>query len=120
MNIIDKIDNYLNEAKTTPEFDKAFDTWIKGAQKKIDDYYKKMKYDNQNRTLSYTNGPKRIKIIQTNEAGNTSVFAFIDKTTGDVLKPASWKAPAKGARGNIFDRDNGLGRITAYGPEYNR
>ena len=27
-----------------------------------------------------------------------SVFMFIDKETGAVLKPASWKAPAKGIR----------------------
>jgi hypothetical protein len=40
-------------------------------------------------------------------------------TNGDVLKPASWKAPAKGARGNIFDEHNGLNRMTEYGPEYN-
>ena len=32
-----------------------------------------------------------------------SAFAFVDKKTGDVLKPASWSAPAKHARGNIFD-----------------
>ena len=53
------------------------------------------------------------------EGRRTSVFAFIaaeDSTTkglgvvkqGDVLKPASYKKPAKHARGNIFDEWNGL------------
>lgn len=31
-----------------------------------------------------------------------SVAAFIDND-GNILKPASWKAPAKGIRGNIFN-----------------
>lgn len=34
---------------------------------------------------------------------------------GDLLKPASWKAPAKHARGNILD---GTARYGIYGPEY--
>ena len=32
-----------------------------------------------------------------------SIHAFIDKNTGDVLKPASTKAPAKGVRYNLLD-----------------
>lgn len=52
------------------------------------------------------------------EFNRQSAWAFIDRTTGDVLKPASFKAPAKGARGNIFDQWNGLARVTAYGPQY--
>ena len=39
---------------------------------------------------------------------------------GDVLKAAGWKTPARGARGNIFDDNNGLGRMGTYGPGYNR
>ena len=34
---------------------------------------------------------------------------------GDLLKPASWKAPAKHSRGNIID---GTARYSVYGPEY--
>ena len=34
---------------------------------------------------------------------------------GDLLKPATWKAPAKHARGNIID---GTARWSEYGPEY--
>ena len=36
-------------------------------------------------------GRKYIKIIQV----NGGVHAFIDKNTGEVYKPASWKSPAK-------------------------
>lgn len=48
-----------------------------------------------------------------------SVYAFIDRTTGDIYKPASAKAPAKGIRGNLFADDNGLTRCNHYGPAYN-
>lgn len=37
---------------------------------------------------------------------------------GDVLKPASWKTPARHARGNVFDSDNGLKSCEQYGPAY--
>jgi hypothetical protein len=39
-------------------------------------------------------GRKYIKIIQV----DGGVHAFIDKKTGEVYKPASWKAPAKHVR----------------------
>ena len=37
---------------------------------------------------------------------NNAVHAFIDKKTGDVYKPASWKAPAKIVRYNLLDRNS--------------
>lgn len=47
-------------------------------------------------------GRKYIKISQSN--GQTSVHCFVDAQTGDVYKPAGWKAPAlNGARFNILD-----------------
>jgi hypothetical protein len=49
-----------------------------------------------------------------------SAWAFVDRTSGDVLKPASWRAPAKGSRGNIFSADNGMGSMGPYGPAYLR
>ncbi len=49
-----------------------------------------------------------------------SVHCFVDRTNGDVLKPATYKSPAKHARGNIFDESNGLSRMTEFGPAYLR
>src|SRR5438105_4247098 len=48
-------------------------------------------------------GSKFIKVVRGN-----SIHCFVDKKTGDVFKAASFRAPAKGARGNIFDRQYGL------------
>ena len=36
------------------------------------------------------------------------VHAFVDKKTGDVFLPASWNAPAKGARFNLFENKEAL------------
>lgn len=46
---------------------------------------------------------------------DTSVVAFVNKETGQIFKPASWKAPAKGARGSIYNEDGGRGSIGATG-----
>lgn len=39
---------------------------------------------------------------------------------GDIFKPASYKAPAKTPRGNIFNDDNGLDCCGPYGVAYLR
>lgn len=69
--------------------------------------------------------PKYLRIAQvertpTGEVTSRSAHTFIDRTTGDVLKPAGWKSPAKGIRGNIHDEHNGLGRMGPHGPAYNK
>lgn len=46
-------------------------------------------------------GQKNIKII-TGGKNTTSVYCFVEIATGNILKAASYKAPAKGDRGNIF------------------
>ena len=46
-------------------------------------------------------GRKYIKINMINN--QESVHAFIDRKTGDVFKPASWRGPAKIARYNLLD-----------------
>lgn len=58
-------------------------------------------------------GRRYIKVMK-----GTRIWAFVDRTNGDVLKPATWKAPAKHARGNIFDAANGLWDVSLYGPAY--
>lgn len=58
-------------------------------------------------------GQRYIRVFRDN-----SCYAFIDKTNGDVLMPASYKAPAKHARGNIFNDDNGLDCTGPYGIAY--
>ena len=47
-------------------------------------------------------GRKYYKLIY-KDGNSRSVHCFINKTTGDVLKSASWNAPAKGVRYNLLD-----------------
>ena len=52
----------------------------------------------------YYEGKKYIKVVRetyddrTDTWRDTTVHAFVDSKTGDVFKPASWKAPAKHVR----------------------
>lgn len=49
------------------------------------------------------------------------VHTFIDMETGDILKAASWRAPAKnGVRGNIFADDCGMSVVDWHGAKYLR
>lgn len=48
-----------------------------------------------------------------------SVYCFVDLGTGDILKAATWKAPAKHARGNVLRSDR-MQSVTAYGANYLR
>ena len=63
----------------------------------------------------YYQGKKYLKVVreeydETNDRWrDTTVHAFINTETGEVYKPASWKAPAKHVRFNLskdLDRQN--------------
>jgi hypothetical protein len=62
----------------------------------------------------------RIEVLSMGLEGHRSVYAFINTENGDILKPASWKAPAKHARGNVFADDLGLSCCGRYGVAYLR
>ena len=48
-------------------------------------------------------GRKYHKLIMETNGNSRSVHAFVDKNSGAVYKPASFKAPAKGIRYNLLD-----------------
>ena len=61
-----------------------------------------------NRGSNYTfaldsSGRRYHKVFMYRDGQRDSIHAFIDKKTGDVFKPASIKAPAKGARYNVLN-----------------
>ena len=55
-------------------------------------------------TYAIDGGRKYHKVWMYRYGKRDSIHAFIDKKTGDVLKPASTKAPAKGIRFNVLDQ----------------
>lgn len=96
------------------KFDTAFASYFEGCKKVTADHFAVMKYKDDS-VWSFSEGPKYVKVFN-----RGSVHSFVDKTNGNVLKPASWKAPAKHARGNIYAADNGLKNMGPYGPAYLR
>ena len=67
-------------------------------------------------------GPDGNAFVLIGTAGNLAKQLGLDSKAiqaemmkGDLLKAATWKAPAKHARGNIID---GTARYGVYGPEY--
>ena len=104
-------------------FDAAFEKFLAGAQKVLDAYKEAMgyTYNGHKEVLVAMKGRKNVKVVRRtvyddgSMSKGGSAHCFVDMTNGDVLKAASWKAPAKHARGNIFKDDNGLGAIAPQG-----
>ena len=48
-----------------------------------------------------TRGSKYFK-VEMKSHGSRSVYCFIEKSTGNILKSAGWRAPAKGSRGSVL------------------
>lgn len=84
------------------------------------DYYVKAKMANQYKDLTVEVGNKYIRLWD-----GSSCWGFISRVDGDLkgspikkgdlLKAATWKAPAKHARGNIMD---GTAKYGVHGPDY--
>ena len=84
------------------------------------EYYEKTGHTTKKTELTVEIGNKFIRLWD-----GTSCWGFISRVDGDLkgspikkgdlLKCASWKSPAKHARGNIID---GTARYGVYGPEY--
>lgn len=102
------------------EFQEALEKWLQRAQEIKMKHHEKMGFTLPTATLVIMAGGKKyIRIVAREYNESTGyVFCFIERSTGNVLKAASWNAPAKHARGNIYK----VGRegITAYGAEYLR
>jgi len=99
--------------------DRAIGDFVKSAQKTLDAYNKKQGY-NTKTELSIAWGRRYAKIIKSDSGGQQSVFGFVDRINGNLLKAASWKAPAKHARGNVLDKSTWQGSHGPWGMAYMR
>lgn len=102
-------------------FESTFQSWLAKCQEIINNHYALNLTNLTPPILTIKQGSKFIKIVSV-DAGRTSgsAWAFINKENGDVMKPATFKAPAKHSRGNIFDENNGMAGVSPYGPAYLR
>jgi len=103
--------------------DDQVDAFVARGQELIDDYMKDKFPSLPREFLIIEKGRRYARIVKTNhidrnEASTCSAWAFIDLTNGDILKPATYKAPAKHARGNINDDAQGMKHVDSYGPAY--
>jgi len=94
--------------------------FIDKLNKERKEYYDKCSMPTQYKESTVEVGNKFIRIWH-----GTSCWGFISRVDdvlkgapikkGDLLKCATWKAPAKHSRGNIID---GTAKYGVYGPEY--
>lgn len=97
----------------------AFATFVEGVTRISDDHYGTQYPNLQPSIFAFNKGRRYMKVtVQTVPGDGKSVHCFVDRTNGDVLKAAGWASPAKHARGNIFDDNNGLGSMGPHGPAY--
>ena len=68
----------------------------------LEDNFKSRHPNSDPYKFSIESGRKYHKIVMETESQSRSVHAFVDKKTGEVYKPASFKAPAKIVRYNLL------------------
>jgi hypothetical protein len=93
------------------------DAFLVKCQELVNEHMRNYSWDEH---LEVSKGRRYDKIMCVHhdpERGSKRVWAFIDKTNGDILKPESWRKPAKHARGNIYE-DDSMQFVTYSGPAY--
>jgi hypothetical protein len=112
------------------DFNATIETFRAAVEKMMNDNSEQM-YARDGMTRSFVNlvtleaGPKFVRVVRqekrldTGEINHRSVYCFVQKDNGDILKAAGWKAPAKTARGSIYNAEQ-LKGCGPYGVAYLR
>ena len=105
----------------TQSLEQAVENYVKGVQAKMNTYWQEMKFTFAPApTITWEYAPKYIRVWKIEQNGK-SIHTFIEASSGNVLKAASWKAPVKNnPRGNVFGDDFGLAGVTHHGAVYLR
>jgi hypothetical protein len=98
-------------------FKQQLEKFVKGCQELSNKDILGSEWEN---ILTVVEGKRYAKIIRTNffkgQKSQSSVHCFVDMNNGDIVRAASYKAPAKnGVRGNIFKENLGLDCMSQYG-----
>jgi hypothetical protein len=109
-------------AKLAPGFAEKMKRFLEGARHKLALNNAQYEIDACKKALEIEVGRKYIRVWSLYLGGSVSrsAYCFVDMGTGDVLKAATWRTPAKHARGNIFAEDAGVSAVSAYGAVYLR
>ena len=96
------------------EFEERFAGYVEKLEENLAAYYEGKYTHVATPEVKVENGRKYARVIV-----GDSVHTFVNKTTGEILKAASYKAPAKnGVRGSIFAEDFGMSAVGPYGALY--
>lgn len=119
----------INDIKPVSEsFDLALIKYLRALDKKIAEHYATHFPTLPAEVLEVVDGGKFVKVNRVRNG--RSVYCFISKydnetkalgkvKSGDLMKAASWRQPAKHARGNIIeDCDNAIENSGPYGIVY--
>ena len=105
------------------EIEYAFETFVEGIQIKLNEHYAQHLSNLTPPTVSVRGGSKYWKLVRREQHGD-SVYGFVRKEDGAILKAASWSAPfVKGpsaVRGYVTDPQNGMSSVDWHGVVYAR
>ena len=106
------------------EIEYAFSIFVDGIQNKLNEHYAKHLANLAAPTVSVRGGSKYWKVVTDQNGNGYSVFGFVRKEDGAILKAASWSAPfVKGpsaVRGYVTDPQNGMSSVDWHGVVYAR
>ena len=102
---------------TQLEIEFGLEQFIEKVNELVNEYYKNNFSNLEPETVSLAGGRTYWKLVK-----NTTVYGFVRKSDGAILKAASWRAPyIKGknyVRGYVTDSDFGAHAATPYGIKY--
>jgi hypothetical protein len=102
---------------TKLEIEFGLEQFIEKVNELVNEYYKKNFSNLEPETVSLAGGRTYWKLVK-----NATVYGFVRKSDGAILKAASWRAPyVKGnnyVRGYVTDSDFGAHAATPYGVRY--
>lgn len=116
----------MRRAWEVQRFEYALDDYLEGVQGMVDAQARGVRclgqgyVGNRQREaqVETSRGRRYVRVYTNHKERGKSAHSFIDRANGDVLMAASWKAPAKHARGNIYNEDSGLSGVSWAGANY--
>jgi len=99
-------------------FEEMLDNYVYYIQKLTNEYY--AKFPNlEVAKITIRKGRKYMKVTKVSEGMiSESVHSFVEVETGNVYKAASWRAPAKHVRANIYDYNSLKNGVNEHGANY--
>lgn len=99
-------------------FEAALNNFVRDVQLLINETYRNNYPNLKSPKIEVDICRKYVKVIEKSSDSRTRIFCFVNKENGDILKAATFKQPAKIARGNIYKDYKDA--ITPYGAKYLR